>query len=336
MFEHTLHLVPPYDLSTLRVRGGMSLIFDTDNGMKVKLTPLAQLPFSPVGKIEPVSVLYKGGKTIEVNGHVVELQREELLTLKNALHESLALGNLCTSPHIVKTYNYGTGWHNYGGKLAHISELEHLYGFNMQYYSCILPADASKIVLHLIIALKEMAQYGIVHRDLKPGNIIYDPGVLASGGYGGRENKATVIDLGICRKDAGTPIYGAIESHFIPLLLDEELDRGEITGTMGYLSPEQACCSPLTIRSDWFNLGLITYFVFTGENLFTLTSEREVQEYLRVMLGYDNTKRDFLLEYMLDHGLPRELASPVSSLLDESPKSRDFGELEEVVRRWAH
>jgi serine/threonine-protein kinase len=83
---------------------------------------------------------------------------------------------------------------------------------------------------------------GVVHRDVKPGNLI----LLADG-------TLKVTDFGLAKSITG------------------ELDltgAGRILGTPRYMSPEQCRGEPLDARSDVYCVGLVGWYLLTGEPAF--------------------------------------------------------------------
>jgi serine/threonine-protein kinase len=85
---------------------------------------------------------------------------------------------------------------------------------------------------------------GVIHRDIKPGNIIVtrdDEGL----------ETAKVVDFGLAkiREDSGDPSVTQI---------------GTIVGTPLYMSPEQCRGEALSIRTDIYSLGILTYEMLAG------------------------------------------------------------------------
>jgi serine/threonine protein kinase len=107
-----------------------------------------------------------------------------------------------------------------------------------------LPADeVAAIGAETAIALHDLHTQNVTHLDLKPSNVI----MRASG-------EAALIDFGLSRHDQ------------LPDLLAEEV-AGPI-GTGPYISPEQVQGDRSDLRSDLFALGVILYFLATGERPF--------------------------------------------------------------------
>ncbi|MHC4567682.1 MAG: protein kinase domain-containing protein [Planctomycetota bacterium] len=83
---------------------------------------------------------------------------------------------------------------------------------------------------------------GVIHRDLKPGNIKITP-----------EGRIKVLDLGIA-KMIGAPSPAAVTI----------TEPGQVIGTPGYMSPEQASGNPADHRTDIWSFGCILYEMLTG------------------------------------------------------------------------
>ena len=140
-------------------------------------------------------------------------------------------------------------------------------------------ADWVREVISRLIEVCHTIEYahsrGVLHRDLKPANIML-----------GRFGEVVVIDWGIakrfttntctaspstpvaCDGDSGTRVVIDIEDA-------ERMDRtGSISGTFGYMSPEQLSPGrPLDPRTDVYGLGATLYTVLCGQPPFKLTRD---------------------------------------------------------------
>jgi serine/threonine protein kinase len=102
------------------------------------------------------------------------------------------------------------------------------------------PAEARPILVAIARAVGHAHQQGIVHRDLKPGNVMID-----------QSGHVFVMDFGLA-KPRGS---GALTT------------VGAIVGTPQYMSPEQIDGHSASPRSDVYALGLVHFFLLTGDNL---------------------------------------------------------------------
>jgi tetratricopeptide (TPR) repeat protein/predicted Ser/Thr protein kinase len=102
------------------------------------------------------------------------------------------------------------------------------------------PAEAASIVVQLCEGVAWCHAQGVLHRDLKPANVL-----MAEGKH------PRIADFGLARAIGG----------------DSSSTRtGEILGTPGYMSPEQASgvVRTLTPACDVYSLGAILYRLITG------------------------------------------------------------------------
>ena len=101
--------------------------------------------------------------------------------------------------------------------------------------------------LTLMVKVSMAVEYahceGIIHRDLKPSNVIVTP-----------DGEPHVLDFGLAK---------TLEKDLDDLTLSVS---GQITGTLSYMSPEQAEGDTEAIgeRSDLYSLGVILYQMLTG------------------------------------------------------------------------
>lgn len=119
-----------------------------------------------------------------------------------------------------------------------------------------LPAPhAVEIATQLALALDYGHRHGIVHCDVKPQNVLLD-----------ETGSPKLVDFGISRSIAAT---GALTD--------------TISGTAGYIAPEQLLGEKLDGRADIYALGCVVYEMLTGElpfaasNLAALATQRLVR-----------------------------------------------------------
>lgn len=104
-----------------------------------------------------------------------------------------------------------------------------------------------KLFIAVCAAVDHAHQHGVIHRDLKPGNVLVDEG-----------GQPHVLDFGLAKavdqSDASQTLSGTLSS------------PGQVLGTLGYLSPEQAAGNTAEIgtRTDVYALGVMLFEALTG------------------------------------------------------------------------
>jgi len=100
-------------------------------------------------------------------------------------------------------------------------------------------SEALEVARQIACAMQIAHANGIIHRDLKPSNVMLE----ASG-------RVRVLDFGLAKTVAGDTIA---------------LTRtGELLGTPGYMSPEQATGGAVDERTDVFALGCLLFEMLAG------------------------------------------------------------------------
>jgi serine/threonine-protein kinase len=103
--------------------------------------------------------------------------------------------------------------------------------------------------IQLAEALNYAHQNGVIHRDIKPANILVT-----------KDNRAKIADFGIAK-----------------LSESQVTSTGQLLGTPSFMAPEQFAGLPIDGRSDLFALGVVLYWMATGDKPFTGDTSLAVQ-----------------------------------------------------------
>lgn len=168
---------------------------------------------------------------------------------------------------------------------------------------------AAEMVLSLAEAVEYAHQRGIIHRDLKPANIL-----LAEDG------SLQITDFGLAKQ-----LWEGSGSQSAALT-----ETGQILGTAGYMSPEQASGrrQPFGPASDVYSIGAILYELLTGAAPFRGGAPMEI---LRRVC-----EQDPVPPRQLNPTVPRGLESICLRCLQKDPSHRyaTAGELASDLRRF--
>jgi len=132
---------------------------------------------------------------------------------------------------------------------------------------------------------------GVVHRDIKPENILLTSREV----YG--EERPKITDFGIAKLGGG-----------------EFTMTGQFLGTPAFMPPEQFTGEPIDGRTDLFSLGVILYWMATGEKPFggeTMTS-----------VSYKIVHTDPIPPAKLNPAIPARLESVILQCLAKNPANR--------------
>jgi serine/threonine protein kinase len=155
------------------------------------------------------------------------------------------------------------------------------------------------LALPIVDALEAMHKSTIVHRDLKPSNIF----VTSRG-------DAKLLDFGLAKRlrllsgtaNDATTFSGSITA------------RGQLLGTIAYMSPEQAQDKDVDTRSDIFSFGAVLYEMGTGRRAFTGESAASV--IAEILRGEPKSAQ------IVNPELPAELQRIIEKTLEKNPGDR--------------
>jgi len=124
--------------------------------------------------------------------------------------------------------------------------------------------EVLRIVIPIADALARAHARGIVHRDLKPANVVVSS-----------EGVVKVLDFGLAKLVAPKEASPKSETETHDVALGPLSRPGTVTGTIGYMSPEQAAGGEVDARSDVFSFGAVLYEMVTGRRAFAGSSTAE-------------------------------------------------------------
>jgi len=159
--------------------------------------------------------------------------------------------------------------------------------------------EALTLLLPIAGALSWAHDLGVLHRDVKPANIF-----LAKTAQGVTLPK--LLDFGMARLDGQPRVTRS----------------GQIVGTVGYMSPEQAGGREVGAQADVWSLGAVFFRCLSGVDPFDGPNEANVL--LQVALGRSRPLRS------IESSVPDSVARVVERALERDPVRR-FGDVQSFV-----
>ncbi len=159
------------------------------------------------------------------------------------------------------------------------------------------PQTACGYILQAARGLRHAAQRGLIHRDVKPSNLMLtDEGIVK------------ITDFGLAKTTRS-------ESHLTA--------TGEVLGSPGYISPEQAQGIAIDARSDIYSLGASFYQLLTGKLPFDApTSVAMILKHLSEPVRSPRA---------LNPNIPYPIASVVQRMMAKRPGER-FQDYDALIR----
>lgn len=270
--------------------------FEETSRIKREVIPSSE--FDILGEIGrgATGIVYGAFQKVLKRNVAVKVPRTDVEDYEDSLRRFFQEGQLCSqvlSPYVVTVFDM----RKTGDRPYIVMELVNGGSAKDRLSNSVIPIDeVAKIGEDIALALHAIHRLNIVHRDLKPSNILLSP-----------EGIAKLADFGIAKKTGdvsgsgeGTSMTGS----------DEAL------GTLGYVSPEAASCSPIGSYTDIYSLGATLYHLITGKVPF-VTPGISVADILNKVLWDDP-----IAPLLLREDCPPELSDLIMRMMSKEPANR--------------
>ncbi len=256
--------------------------------------------------IEPGKVInqrFKVIKNIGVGGmgavfQAYDQQLEEVVALKVLktktanqeqivqFKDEIKIARRISHPNVVRIHDFGQL-----SSQVFIS-MEYVQGYTLEqilkYAKKLRPLAAKHAAIHICEGLKAAHHVGVVHKDLKPANIIVE-----------LDSSIKLMDFGIADIDS---------------VISTKQSNAVVSGTAGYIAPEQALGKGADERTDIYALGVLMMEMFIGQRPF-----------------YGVNAEDTMMKHVEEAPLPisyqwadapKELDNLIQQCLAKSPQDR--------------
>jgi hypothetical protein len=174
-------------------------------------------------------------------------------------------------------------------------------------------------------AVQHAHDRGVIHGDPKPANVIVDV-----------EHRPWLLDWGLSRVIEPTRLQGSARMWFqqansdLRDLVLEPMVKGQLVGTLIYMSPEQALGEGVSQKTDIYVLGASLFELLTGEPAFSTEGGSFVGVLKRVAAGEHRKPRE------VDPAIPPRLEEICLKAMARIPDQRyaSAAELAKDIRFW--
>ena len=161
------------------------------------------------------------------------------------------------------------------------------------------PREACDCGVDVARGLAAAHDAGVVHRDIKPENLFLT-----------KDGRLKILDFGLAKLKQPEPASADGTTATLP----QHTEPGQVSGTVGYMAPEQVRGHAADPRSDIFAFGVVLYEMITGKRAFRKGTSAET---LSAIL---NEEPPLLAQSV--QNLPPALQRIVSRCLEKKPERR--------------